>query len=232
MPNSISEDRLMSPEQLAYLRSVDSPTIANAIETFNVQDRTAGFLGGSIRSMFPTLGVMCGYALTVTVTNSAGPVFTKDSWWAMFEALEKMPSPSVLVMKDVSGHPERVAYSGEVMATLAQKLGCVGMVSDGGLRDLNEVEALGFHFFAPYPVVSHANFTIVGIGVPVEIGGQRVETGDILHGDLNGIAIVPPSTLTGMEEAVTTIQQRERRNMEFIRSDAFSLAAYRDGRGY
>ncbi|MER3486234.1 MAG: hypothetical protein C4345_09950, partial [Chloroflexota bacterium] len=126
----------------------------------------------------------------------------------------------------------RGAYAGEVMATLAQRLGAVGMVTDGGFRDIAEVHALGMHYFASYVVVSHGNFAIVDVGVPIEMDGQRVETGDILHGDANGIVIVPPETLDGLPEAVERIRQREQALMQYIRSDAFTLDGVRAGRGY
>lgn len=221
-----------APDTLAFLRSVDSPTLANAIETFNVRDRTEGYIGGAVRCLFPDLGVMVGQALTVTVTNQPGPVAGRDGYWRMWEALAAMPKPAVLVMQDVSGHPTRCAYAGEVMATLAQRLGAVGMITDGGFRDIHEVHALGMHYFASYVVVSHGNFSIVDVGVPVVLDGQRVETGDILHGDANGIVIVPAETLAGLPEAVERIRSREQALMAYIRSDAFTLEGVRAGRGY
>jgi regulator of RNase E activity RraA len=150
----------------------------------------------------------------------------------MWEALEQMPNPSVLVMQDISGRPSRCAYAGEVMATMAQRLGAVGMVTDGGFRDLAEVRALGMHYFAAYAVVSHGNFSVVDVGVPVELDGQRVETGDILHGDANGIVIVPPEVVADLPREVDAVRDRERRLMDFITSDRFTLADARAARGY
>jgi 4-hydroxy-4-methyl-2-oxoglutarate aldolase len=222
----------LSKDHLAFLRSVDSPTIANAVETFKVRDRTDGFLGGAIRCLFPDLGVMVGQALTVTVGNEPGEPASRNGYWRMWEALEQMPGPSVLVMHDVSGRPSRCAYAGEVMATLAQRLGVVGMVTDGGYRDVDEVHALAMHYYAAFHVVSHGNFSIVDVGVPVELDGQRVETGDILHGDVNGIVIVPTQTLDGLPDAVAQIRDREHRVMQFIRGDSFSLDGVKSGRGY
>lgn len=222
----------LAPDTLAFLQSVDSPTLANAIETFNVRDRTEGYIGGAVRCLFPDLGVMVGQALTVTVTNQPGPVAGREGYWRMWEALAAMPKPAVLVMQDVSGSPSRCAYAGEVMATLAQRLGAVGMVSDGGFRDIHEVHALGMHYFASYVVVSHGNFSIVDVGVPVVLDGQRVETGDILHGDANGIVIVPAETLPGLPGAVERIRSREQALMAYIRSDEFTLEGVRAGRGY
>ncbi|HLL51095.1 MAG TPA: RraA family protein, partial [Thermomicrobiales bacterium] len=182
-------------KDLVFLKSVDSPTMANAIEPFKVRDRTEGFIGGEVRSLFPEMPPMVGAALTVTMTNRPGPIAGRENWWRMYEALAELPAPSVLAVQDVSGAPSRCALAGEVMATLAMRLGAVGMVTDGGLRDVHEVRALGFAYFARYVVVSHGNFDIVDIGTPIVLEGQEVKTGDILHGDANGIVIVPREVL-------------------------------------
>jgi 4-hydroxy-4-methyl-2-oxoglutarate aldolase len=222
----------LTDERLAFLRSVDSPTIANAIEVFKVRDRTDGFIGGAVRCLFPDLGVMVGQALTVTVGNESGEPASRDGYWQMWRALEVMPKPAVLVMQDVSGRPSRCAYAGEVMATLAQRLGAVGMITDGGYRDVNEVHALGMHYYAAYHVVSHGNFSVLDVGVPVDLDGQRIATGDVLHGDVNGIVVVPSDVLDGLPDAVAEIRDRERRVMEYIRGNAFTLEGVKSGRGY
>ncbi|TXG78494.1 MAG: RraA family protein [Thermomicrobiales bacterium] len=232
MASFVAPDRAFSDEQLAFLKSVDSPTIANAIEPFELRDRTDGYIGGNIGCLYPDLGVMVGQALTIKVSNPAGPVAGRDGYWAMWDALEQMPKPAVIVMQDISGAPHRCAYAGEVMATLATKLGAVGMVSDGGYRDIAEVHALGMHYFCPFAVVAHGNFAIQDVGQPVWIDGQRVSTGDILHGDVNGIVIVPRETLDGLPAAVEEIRVRERRVMDYIKSDKFNLADFKVGKTY
>lgn len=214
-----------------WLQKYDSPTVANAIETFKVQDRTTGYIGGFVKPLYDS-GVMVGQALTVTIGNKPGKVAGRDGYWAMWEALEQMPSPSVIVMQDVSGEPERYACAGEVMATMAKRLGAVGMVVDGGLRDIKEVQALGFHYFAAFPVVSHSNFEILDVGIPVTLDGQVVNTGDVLHGDVNGISIIPHDVLEGLEAAIGVIRDREARFMSFINSDGFNLADAKAGTGY
>jgi 4-hydroxy-4-methyl-2-oxoglutarate aldolase len=175
---------------------------------------------------------MVGYALTVTMTNEPGEAADRTGYWRMWETLAEMPKPSVLAIQDASGKPTRCAYAGEVMATLAQRLGAVGMVTDGGFRDLNEVHMLGMHYFASHAVVSHGNFSIVDVGVAITLDGQRIETGDILHGDINGIVIVPPSTVLGLPDAVDAIRDRERRLIDFIKSDRFNLEDVKLSRGY
>jgi regulator of RNase E activity RraA len=219
-------------EQLDFLRSIDSPTIANAIEPFKVRDRAEGYIGGSVRAMFPELGVMLGYALTVAMTNRFGPPPGRAGWWRMWEELEKLPRPSVVVVQDVSGAPTRCAYFGEVMATVAKRLGAVGIVSDGGVRDLPEVRAMGLHYFAPYAVASHGNFEIVDVGGRIRLDGQEIRTGDLLHGDLNGIVIVPTELVKDLPAEVEKIRTREAGFLKYINSPEFNLDDYKGMVGY
>jgi len=222
----------LTDDELAYLRGIDSPTIANALERLQLRDRSDGYIGGSVQCAFPELGVMVGTALTVTVDNAVGRPASQEGYWQLWSALEDLDHPVVIVMKDASGTPHRVAYAGEIMVTLAQRLGAVGIVTDGALRDLPEVRARGFHYFMRYPVVSHANFELSRVGDPVLLDGQLVRTGDILHGDANGIVIVPEASLPDLREAVDAIRSSERRDLDFIDSPAFTLEGYRAQRSY
>ena len=221
-----------TPEQLAWLNSVDSPTIANAVEPFKVRDRCEGFIGGSVRCMFPELGVMLGYALTVTMTSKPGPVASREGYWKMWRALEQAPKPAVVAVQDISGAPTRCAYFGEVMATLAQRLGAIGVISDGAIRDVDEVRGMGMHYFAPYPVVSHGNFEIVDVNIPITLDGQTVNPGDLLHGDVNGIVIVPPDLVDKLPEQVEKIRVREKQSIDFVRGNSFTLDEFMKMSGY
>jgi regulator of RNase E activity RraA len=166
------------------------------------------------------------------MTSVPGPPASRDGYWRMWDALEAAPTPAVLVIVDASGAPNRCAYAGEMMATLAQRLGAAGMVTDGALRDVDEVRAIGFHYFMRYPVVSHGNFEIVSVGEPVMLDGERIATGDLLHGDVNGIVVVPDEVLDGLPGAVANVREREAAQLAFMRSDAFSLAALKGRSGY
>jgi regulator of RNase E activity RraA len=222
----------LSAEQIEWLKTVDSPTIANIIEVFKVRDRAEGYIGGKVPCMFPELGTMVGYALTVTMTNRYGPPPGRAGWWRMWEELEKVPSPSVVVVQDVSGYPSRCAYFGEVMATVAKRLGAVGIVSDGGVRDLDEVRALGLHYFSPFAVVSHGNFEIVDVGGRITLDGQEIRTGDLFHGDANGIVVIPTELIDRLPAEVDKIRARERGFIEHINSPDFTLDSYKGMVGY
>jgi 4-hydroxy-4-methyl-2-oxoglutarate aldolase len=222
----------LAGETLEFLRSVDSPTIANAVETFGLRDRCDGFVGGQVQCQFPDLGVMVGRAVTVTMTSKPGAVASRDGYWRMWDAVAAADGPVVIAIQDVSGTPERCAYAGEMMATLAQRLGAVGMVTDGALRDVDEVHAIGFHYFMRFPVVSHGNFSIESVNEPIALDGQQITPGDILHGDRNGIVIIPDAALEGLPEAVSGIRERESAQLDYMRSDSFSLHDLKSRSGY
>lgn len=228
----MTDTQALSEVDLAYLREIDSPTITNALERLDLRDRSDGYVGGSVQCAFPELGVMVGTALTVTVDNAVGRPARQDGYWHLWEALEAANGPTVIVMKDASGTPSRLAYAGEIMVTLASRLGAIGIVTDGALRDVAEVRARGFHYFMRYPVVSHANFELSKVGDPVYLDGQLVRTGDILHGDANGIVTVPRESLGRIRDVVTAIQTAERRDLDYIDGPEFTLEGYKKIRGY
>src|ERR671916_2773887 len=90
----------ISEKDLAFLKGVDSPTIANAIEPFKVRDRTEGFIGGEVRALFPEMPPMVGVALTVTMTNTPGAIAGREKYWRWWEALLQLPAHPGLCRQD------------------------------------------------------------------------------------------------------------------------------------
>lgn len=209
---------------IEYLKTVDAPTLSNAIELLKVRPHREGFTPLHIRALFPEFGRMCGYAVTAqveTVTESEPQAL--ERFVEIYRAVERSPKPAVIAFQEIGGHPDYAAHCGEVMATIFTRLGAVGLVTDCGVRDIPEVRALRFHYFARGSVVSHASFRIVRVGVPVQIYGAVIHTGELLHADENGVLIVPPGVEDSLPAAVDDVRSRERRLMDWVRSDAFSL---------
>jgi regulator of RNase E activity RraA len=132
-----------------------------------------------------------------------------------------------VVLQEIGGHGDYAAHAGEVMCTIFQRLGAIGLVSDCGVRDIPEVRNLGFHYFARGTVASHANYRIARVGVPVQIGGLVIKTGDLLHGDENGLALVPAEKRDQIPAMVEQVRSREGALLDYVRSDAFTLEGLR-----
>lgn len=199
-----------SLELVQKLAQIDTPTLANAVEQLGVRNRIQGFTDLSLRCLTPQLGCMCGFAVTAQAVTMAPEGSSRAHSVSLFmkisEALQELPGPGVVVIQEVGPHAEFSTHCGDVLSTLFQKFGGVGLVSDAGIRDLEEVTEMGFHLFARGLVASHANFEIVRVQVPVTICGLEIEPGDLLHGDVNGLIKVPAEgreTLPGLAARVT-----------------------------
>jgi len=214
----------VSPEQLGRLRQISSPTLANAIETFDVRPRSAGFMSGAIVCRFPELGVMVGHAVTALIRAEQPPLEGHRAevlaWW---EQILATPAPRVVVMQDLDDPPGLGAFWGEVQANIHRALGCIGVVTDGAVRDLPEAETLGFHFFSAHVSVSHAYVHLVDFGLPVKVGGLVVRPGDLIHADRHGAAIIPLAVVQKVLDAADLLARREAVILDVCKAPGFTV---------
>lgn len=215
-------------ELIAFLKTVDTATLANAIELLNLRPRSKGYASLDLKCLFPEFGPMCGYAVTAQAeTVTLGSPKTEEAFVELFEAVERSPKPAVVVLQEIGGDRDRATHAGEMMATIFTRLGGIGLVSDCGVRDLTAVRKMGFHYFARGAVASHASYRIVRTGVPVEIAGVTIRTGDMLHADENGLITVPESGRETLPALVEQILSKERTLLDFVRGSGFTAAQLR-----
>ncbi len=220
----------LSAEQIEALKRYNTPTVSNAIELFDVRPRDLGFLPHCIRSLHPEPGVIVGYAVT-SQTKAAPPLAGESVADLLADYLRYVaaqPGPKIAVGEDIDDPPGLGAQFGEVTATIHQKLGCVGHITSGCARDLDEVRSLGFPLFGLNPCVSHAYVRLVDFGGPVTIGGVTIRSGDLLHADKHGVCIIPLEVAPKLAEACAEVERRERPLLEICRAADFSLEKYID----
>jgi regulator of RNase E activity RraA len=211
-----------------YLKGVDTPTLSNAVEALRLRPQSAGFAPCQILCLFPEFGRMVGYAVTAQVETMTAAATDRKMFLSLYEAVMESPKPAVVAFQEVGPQPDYAAHCGEVMATIFQRLGAVGLVSDCAVRDIPEVRALRFHYFARGAVASHAYFHIVRVGVGIQVQGLGISPGDLLHGDENGLIVVPKEALDKLPAAVEAVRTRERALMEFVRGPAFTFEGLRE----
>src|ERR1044071_3675157 len=201
----------LSQQQFEELRSIDSPTIANAIEYFEVRPRVSGYSGSNVRCLTPDAGFMLGYAVTCKGDSTTEEKDRREHADLYRAIAELQPLPAVVVIGD-DGDGSRIhlaCHAGEMMATTMKRGGAVGLVTDGGLRDIREINALGgFHYYGRGLVVAHGRPCIYDVGATVTIDGMEVHPGDLLHGDENGVTVIPAEIADRVVE-----QAIEHRNM-------------------
>jgi regulator of RNase E activity RraA len=215
----------LSSAEIEALRRWPTPAVINAIETFEVRPRHEGFMLG-LRCVFPELGPMVGYAATATMRAARpGTGDGRQALLAHWRNVARQPAPRVAVIQDLDDPPAFGALWGEVNANVHRALGCVGVVTNGGVRDLDEVRALGFHFFAAEVIPSHAWVHVVDTSIEVRVGGLVVRDGDLLHADQHGVVLVPRQIAREVPRAAAEVEQRERGIIELCQSAGFTLDA-------
>jgi 4-hydroxy-4-methyl-2-oxoglutarate aldolase len=211
--------------QIEALRRLDTCTVANAIETFHERLRNEGFVDHTVRSLFPELAPMVGYAATIKIRGSAPPTAAQPypegtAWW---DYVLSVPAPRVLVVEDASTRRGLCSLIGEVHVNILRALHCIGAVTNGSVRDIPAARSAGFHYFAASVSVSHGYVHVIDFGQAVSIGGLAIHSGDLLHGDVHGVQCVPLAVAARIPEAAARIVSRERELIALCRSADFTL---------
>jgi regulator of RNase E activity RraA len=214
----------VDPAALERLRAYDTPTLANALDGLVDRPATTGYTRPPVHSILPDLPPMVGFAVTATI-RSATPVADRaraDAMLPLYAAVSAASGPKVVVVQDLDGGPG--CLWGEVNATICHALGCEGVVTDGLVRDLPDVEAVGFRLLARGIGVARAYVAIQGTGTRVEVGGAAVDPGDIVHADRHGALLIPGTVVKALPDAADAVLAREERLLTWVRSPAFDPA--------
>jgi regulator of RNase E activity RraA len=133
----------------------------------------------------------------------------------------------VVVVQDAATRPGLGSLVGAVHMNILRALHCSGVVTNGSVRDIPAAEAAGFHMFAGSVSVSHAYVHIVEIGKSVEIGGLKIQSGDLLHGDLHGVQSIPLDIAARIPPVAQEITTQQKALIALCRSTDFSLEKLR-----
>ena len=231
MNPSNTERRILTHGEMLELRRWNTPTIYNGWEQITKHD--AGGDGFNIEEtvdFMPQMGAMVGYAVTIVCEpgNPAHKAANPRAWSEYRRYVASLPGPKIVVVQDLNKPDFVGSFWGEVNANTFRAHGCVGVVTDGGVRDVDEVEALGFHYFARAVIVSHAYVHVEESGIPVEIGGLTIRPGDLIHADKHGVMTIPQAIAGLIPEAARRIEARERALIDYCQSAEFTSQGLRE----
>ena len=202
---------------LSKLAKFDTPTISNVIELFEVVPRNRGFMDGRIRAAFPELPPMVGFATTACFRADAPPQ-TGDAYASMEQQIETfadLPGPAVVVFQDLDDPPVAATF-GEIMCSVFKSFGSTGLITSGGGRDLLQVQAIDYPVFTGTTICSHAYCHILQLGLPVRVGGLVVNSGDLLHGDANGVTRIPIEIATDVADIAPEFVAAEKIILDYV----------------
>ena len=198
---------------LEALQALDTPTVCNALEVVAPKRRGYGYTVKPLVCTRPELGSMVGYARTATIRamhpsdlTSSEARAKQDAYYAYVAA---GPRPAIMIVQDLDGDSRGYgSWWGEVNSNIHKGLGCVGLVTDGSVRDLPDI-AEGFQMLADRVGPSHAFVHPVGFGTPVTVAGMRVDDGALVHADQHGAVVIPAEAAPKVPEAAALIARRE-----------------------
>ncbi|HZS04688.1 MAG TPA: RraA family protein [Blastocatellia bacterium] len=215
MAQSTSERRLTHGE-LLELRRWNTPTIYNGWEQITAHDPGEdGFNPEEVHDFMPQMGPMVGYAVTLVV-EPGNPVHKKsnsDAWGRYRRYVAGVPGPKIVVVEDLDKPRVVGSFWGEINSNVHRALGCVGTVTDGAIRDLDEMTYAGFKALARRLCVGHAYSCPVRWDCEVEVFGRRVLPGQLIHADKHGFMAIPPEDELRLLEAARFMDTNECRTV-------------------
>lgn len=210
---------IITQSTLNGLALYDTPTVCNVIELFEVRPRHQGYMNDTIKSCFPEMPPMVGFAVTATF-RSMQPPRQSDVYTGMvdqIEAFANVSGPPVMVFQDLD-QPVVSATFGEVMCTVYKSFGAQGLITSGAGRDLDQVEAIDFPVFTGGTICSHGYCHMPHLNVPVTVGGICIEPGMLLHGDRNGVTTIPMEIASEIPDACRELMRGEQIMLDYCRS--------------
>lgn len=219
----------IEPSVLDELRQLDSCSVANAIESFGVRLRNTGFSDSSIRCVMETTGSMVGYAATLRIRTAEPPMEGESYYYRLdwLDHLASVPAPRVLVLEDLDPHPGLGSFVGDVHQNILHALDCVGVVTNGAVRNLETAKTLQLQMYAKNLSVSHAFAHVMDFGGPIKVGSMDVRPGDLMHGDVNGVQTVPIEIASKIAEVARRMKEEEHEIIALSRPDAFTVEKLR-----
>jgi 4-hydroxy-4-methyl-2-oxoglutarate aldolase len=217
-------EKHLSPGTFAELAKFDTCVIANAVDSLKVRLLNEGFSSSGIARRVDLPTPMVGLAVTLKVKSADAPMkrafyLDQQDWW---EKLEESAWPRVLVIHDEDAHPGRGSLVGPVHACIIKALGFVGVVTTGAIRGTRGFAEIGLHAFSGNLSPAHAYCHVVETGGPVEIAGVQIRPGEVVHGDRDGIVLIPPDQAVDIPEIARRFLAREEAICRYCNSRGFS----------
>jgi 4-hydroxy-4-methyl-2-oxoglutarate aldolase len=213
---------------LQQLTEFDTPLLANTINYIDPVPTHEIYMSGLIQSRTPELGPIAGVAFTCELDSST-PLQEGDwdGFYAQLEDMEQTEEPAVWIAKVVGVRPEHECALGDGMAKLLRSVGCLGAITDGGVRDVSGFLTVPFAAHSRYVIAHHCALRMKSAGQPVELGGLKISPGDIIHANTEGIIRIPRSCVQQLPQRAAQMRALEHEAHALLRQTGVSIATKR-----
>jgi regulator of RNase E activity RraA len=202
---------MLTHAELLQLKRWNTPTIYNGWEQITKHDPAHDAINlEEVRDFMPQMGPMVGYAVTLVI--EPGNAVHKQNTSARGQYLQYVaaaPSPKIVVVQDLDKPNVFGSFWGEVQANTHRALGCVGTITDGSIRDVDEMTNAGLKGLARRLSVGHAHVRPVRWNCEVEVFGRKIFPGQLVHADKHGFLAIPPEDEARLLDAVLFMDTNE-----------------------
>jgi 4-hydroxy-4-methyl-2-oxoglutarate aldolase len=237
-------EKMTEQETMQALKGFDTPSITNVVGTYPANPLCLGlynpwtenwYTDQTLRCMYPELGRLLGYAVTC-VYGLPDPSFKRLSFMDIIDALDASPKPTILVLQqkfppEITG---KVGLSGGNMTSAMKAVGCLGMISNGPSRDIDEIRPMQFQNLISGVTAGHGDMAVYAVNVPVSVAGMDVSPGEIIHMDENGAVKFPANKMEAVLTNVQALQIEENERQGRLRkvTSAAEVRAIFGGQSY
>lgn len=203
---------MLPHSELLQLKRWNTPTIYNGWEQITKRDPAADAINiEETRDFMPQMGPMVGYAVTVVIepSNPKHRETNPNAWNEYRSYIASVPGPKIVCVQDLDKPRVIGSLWGEVSSNMHRALGCVGTIVDGAIRDVDEMTNAGFKALARRLCVGHAHVHAVRWNCEIEVFGQKINPGDLIHADKHGFIVIAPEEQAGLLEAARFMDANE-----------------------
>ena len=203
---------MLEHSDLLKLKRWNTPTVYNGWEQITKSDAgKEGYNPEETTDFMPQMGPMVGYAVTVVIEpgNPEHPRNNPNAWKEYREYIGSIPGPKIVVIQDLDKPTNCGSFWGEVNSNAHKALGCVGTITDGSIRDLDEMCNAGFKALARRLSVGHAYSTPVKWNCEVEVFGRKIKPGQLIHADKHGFLVIPDEDIDRLLDAAIFMDSNE-----------------------
>jgi 4-hydroxy-4-methyl-2-oxoglutarate aldolase len=211
-------------KELEFLRAYSTCQIESAVALLRVRDRSDGVLLPGLQQRFPRLGRLVGYAVTCAFSTDPDDARGRRENFDYWNFVHHHGGPKVVVALDASAVASSGSTFGVVNAHIHRALGCRGVVTNGGVRDIEAFGKLGVQVFSAHVTARHGNPHFIGFGEPVAIHGATVGTGDVVCADEHGVVAFPRELLPRIADAAARAARRYQPVLDYCLSREFTPA--------
>jgi regulator of RNase E activity RraA len=202
--------------ELLELKRWNTPTIYNGWEQITKRDSARECFNLEVcHDFMPQMGPMVGYAVTVVVepSNPEHIQANREAWSEYRRYVAAAQSPKIAVVQDLDKPVAFGSFWGEVNSNLHRVLGCVGTITDGAIRDVDEMCNAGFKAIARQFCIGHANVIPIRWDCDVTVFGCPIQPDQLIHADKHGFLAVPECDETRLLEAARFMDSNECRTL-------------------